>query len=252
MKKKIIKKEQTASQMSLSKFIALGGVGSRRKATEIIKKGEVTVNNKIIKEPGYKLKEDDVVTVNGKLIKPEEKVYILLNKPKDYITTVFDEKGRKTVMQLIDIAQNIRLYPVGRLDRATTGLLVLTNDGDLALKLSHPRYEISKTYHVVLDHALKQNDLKQIAQDGVQLEDGLVTIDSLYYVAGEQKNHVIIELHSGKNRVVRRLFEAMGYQVKKLDRVQYAGLTKKNLRSGAWRMLSKQEVNQLKNLSAKK
>lgn len=237
--------------ISLSKYIAINGICSRRKAVELIADNKVTVNNKIVTEPGRKIAETDRVYVNSVLVQQEPKMYILLNKPKDYIATVSDEKGRKTVMELVPELAHLRLYPVGRLDRSTTGLLVLTNDGELAQRLSHPKYEVSKIYEVVLDVPIKQSDFKSIVDDGVELEDGHVTVDAMAILPGENKRVVAIEIHSGKNRVVRRVFEHFGYKVQKLDRIEYAGLTKHNLRAAQWRHLSPHEVNTLKKRSAK-
>lgn len=250
MKKPISKKvvkSAPPSTTSLSKYLAINGVASRRKATEIIKNGLVTVNNLVVYEPGYKVLASDMVCAQGLLVTPEEKVYILLNKPKDCITTVSDERGRKTVMDLIHLDRPVRLYPVGRLDRSTTGLIVLTNDGDFAQRLAHPKYAKSKIYQVTLDKSIAQGTLKTLAQEGIELEDGHVNIDAVGHVQGERKSVVIIELHSGQHHVVRRIFEALGYLVDKLDRVAYAGLTKQNLRQGQWRFLTKGEVNALKN-----
>ena len=232
---------------SLSKYLAINGVASRRKATEMIKCGLVTVNNKIIFEPGHKVLDTDMVCTQGLLVTPEEKLYILLNKPKDCITTVSDERGRKTVMDLIQLDRPVRLYPVGRLDRSTTGLIVLTNDGDLAQRLAHPRYAKSKIYQVTLNKSVSQGDVKSLGHEGIELEDGHVSIDAITYVIGERKNVVLVELHSGQHHVVRRIFEALGYLVDKLDRVSYAGLTKKDIRQGQWRYLTKGEVAALKN-----
>lgn len=243
-----MKKKQNNSfgaAVSLSKYIAVSGVASRRKAVEIIEKGLVSVNGTVVKEPGYKIKTGDVVKAFEQVIKPEEKVYILLNKPKDYITTVADEKGRKTVMELIDVADNIRLYPVGRLDRSTTGLLLLTNDGDLAQELAHPKFEVSKVYHVTLDKILTHADALKLKK-GVMLEDGFIAVDDMEFFADEPKSEVLVELHSGKYRIVRRLFEALGYDVKKLDRVMYAGLSLDGVKRGEWRYLTKAEVKTLK------
>lgn len=238
---------------SLSKFVALSGVCSRRKAVEMIENGLVTVNGEVIREPGFKIDEKNtIVKAGGRLVQPEEKVYVLLNKPKDYITTVVDEKGRKTVMELIQLKHEVRLYPVGRLDRSTTGLLLLTNDGELALRLAHPRYEVKKTYHVTLEKPLSFETLKRIGQEGIELEDGLVMVDAIGFMPGEKKKQVVIELHSGKFHVVRRIFEAVGNRVDKLDRVIYANLTKAGLRSGQWRFLTHGEVAQLKKMPAKK
>lgn len=250
MKKPIAKKNVKTGALpstSLSKYLAINGVASRRKATEIIKSGLVTVNNTIVYEPGYKVAQNDMVCAKGLLVTPEEKVYILLNKPKDCITTVSDERGRKTVMDLIQLDRPVRLYPVGRLDRATTGLIILTNDGDLAQKLAHPRYAKSKMYQVTLNKTVIQADVKKLGHEGIDLEDGHVDIDGIAYVVGERKNVVLVELHSGQHHVVRRIFEALGYLVDKLDRVSYAGLTKQNLRQGQWRFLTKGEVAALKN-----
>ncbi len=230
--------------MQLNKYIAHAGICSRRKATELIKAGNVTVNNKLITEPGYKVQLGDVVSIEGKIIKPEKKVYILLNKPKDYITTVADERGRKTIMALIGPAIKHRLYPVGRLDRNTTGLLLVTNDGELAQRLMHPRYEVKKTYHVVVDKNIQSDDIRRIRQ-GVTLEDGNVAVDRISYIAGKRKSQVILELHSGKYRVVRRIFEYLGYTIIKLDRVAYAGLTKRGLPVAKWRFLTDKEIAML-------
>ena len=218
-----------------------------KKVVDIIKEGLVTVNNKVVKEPGYKLTEKDVVRARGELVRQEDKAYILLNKPKDYITTVKDEKGRRTVMDLLAVDEDARVYPVGRLDRATTGLLLFTNDGDLALRLAHPRYAITKVYQVELHKPLTYGDFKRIVDEGVELEDGRVVIDAIKYDSATKKA-VTIELHSGKYRVVRRLFEALGYEVKKLDRIAYAGLTKQGLRVGQSRFLHEHEVALLKSM----
>ncbi len=231
----------------LSKFIAHAGVCSRRKAADLVRSGTVTVNDTVITEPGYKVESGDVVKISGKVIKQEPFVYILLNKPKDYITTMRDQKGRRTVMDLVKGAVKERIYPVGRLDRNTTGLLLLTNDGELTNKLSHPRHEVQKTYYVVLNNPLKRADAENI-KAGVELEDGFVLVDELYFVENKPKSHVQLVLHSGKYRVVRRLFAHLGYEVVKLDRVLYAGLTKKGLPVGAWRFLNDKEVCTLKKL----
>jgi len=247
MKKPITKKSESVPTTSLSKFISVGGVASRRKATDMIKNGLVSVNSQVVTEPGYKVEPKDMVIAQGVLIQPEEKVYILVNKPKDCITTVADEKGRKTVMDLIQLDRPVRLYPVGRLDRSTTGLIVLTNDGDLAQRLAHPKYEKKKIYQVTLNKAVTMSHVKLLGHDGIDLEDGHVDIDAISYVMGERKNVVLVELHSGQHHVVRRIFEELGYLVDKLDRIAYAGLTKKDLRQGHWRYLSRSEVAVLKN-----
>ncbi|MET4082227.1 23S rRNA pseudouridine2605 synthase [Pedobacter sp. UYP30] len=232
----------------LNRYIANAGICSRRRADEFISAGVVSVNGEVITELGHKVDPaKDAVRYNGELLKREKKVYILLNKPKDYITTTDDPQERKTVMQLIDKATNERVYPVGRLDRNTTGLLLMTNDGDLADKLSHPKNGISKMYNVELDRSLSQGDLNKIAF-GLELEDGLIKPDAISYVAGGTKKEIGIQIHSGKNRIVRRIFEHLGYNVDKLDRVVYGNLTKKDLPRGRWRYLEDHELVQIKHL----
>lgn len=225
----------------LNKYVANSGVCSRRDADVYIAAGNVSVNGKIITEMGFKVKKGDVVKFDNRTLNPEKKEYILLNKPKNFITTTSDEKGRRTVMELISNATKARLVPVGRLDRNTTGLLLFTNDGDLAKKLTHPKHGVRKIYHVELDKNLKLADLKQV-RDGLTLEDGEVKVDEVSYIANAPKREVGIEIHSGRNRIVRRIFEHLGYEVIKLDRVTFAGLTKKDLPRGHWRPLTKQEV----------
>ena len=234
-------------KIRLNKYIAHAGICSRRQADTYISSGSIKVNNKIITELGFKVSSSDVVHFDGVLIKSEKPTYILLNKPKGFITTTKDERGRKTVMDLISKASKYRLYPVGRLDRKTTGLLLLTNDGDLSKKLTHPSSEIKKLYHVVLDKAINKNDFLKI-KEGINLKDGFIKPDELNYVNGKFKNEIGISLHSGKNRIVRRIFEFLNYNVVKLDRVIFAGLTKKNLPRGNWRALNKNEINFLKKL----
>lgn len=230
----------------LNKYIANAGICSRREADELISTGAVAVNGKVITEMGYKVKPGDEVQYGGETIRPEKNVYILLNKPKDYITTVDDPEKRKTVLELIAGACKERVYPVGRLDRSTTGVLLLTNDGGLTKLLTHPRYLKKKIYHVTLDKVLKSADLDKIAE-GLVLEDGPIKVDEISYVEGaESKKEVGIEIHSGKNRIVRRIFESLGYDVVKLDRVYFAGLTKKDLPRGKWRFLSQKEISMLK------
>ena len=224
----------------LNRYIANAGVCSRREADDLIATGCVTVNGKVITELGYKVKQDDVVTYGGEKLKTEKHVYLLLNKPKDYLTTAEDDRGRRTVMDLIAGAVNERVYPVGRLDRNTTGLLLFTNDGEMAKKLTHPQHRVQKLYHVELDKNLKYDDLQQI-QKGVELEDGFMQPDEIAY-AGESKREVGILIHSGRNRVVRRIFESLGYEVLRLDRVMFAGLTKKDLPRGRWRLLTDKEI----------
>jgi 23S rRNA pseudouridine2605 synthase len=233
-------------KMPLNKYIAHCGVCSRRDAVDIVKSGKVKVNNEVISEPGYKISTGDVVIVNGKKITPAKNlVYILMNKPKDYITTTEDEKGRKTVLDLIKRATTEKVYPVGRLDRNTSGVLLLTNDGDLTQKLTHPSNEIKKVYAVTLDKPLTKNHFDEILK-GVPLEDGIANVDSLAYTDVKDKTQIGIEIHSGRNRIVRRIFEHYGYDVKNLDRVIFAGLTKKNVERGKWRFLNEKEVRDLK------
>ena len=230
----------------LNKFLANAGVCSRRReADEFIQKGEIKVNGEVITELGTKITRNDVVTHNDKVVLPEHKIYVLLNKPKDCVTTSDDPQGRLTVMDIVRNACTERIYPVGRLDRNTTGVLLLTNDGDLASKLTHPKYIKKKIYHVWLDRDVNEEDMQRIA-DGIELEDGPIHADAISYATDTDKNQVGIEIHSGRNRVVRRIFESLGYRVVKLDRVYFAGLTKKNLPRGRWRYLTQQEVNFLK------
>lgn len=232
----------------LNRYISNAGICSRRKADELIAAGVVTVNGEAVTELGHKVDPaKDLVRYNGELLKREKKVYVLLNKPKDYITTTDDPQERRTVMQLVDKASRERIYPVGRLDRNTTGLLLMTNDGDLADKLSHPKNGITKIYNVELDKALSQGDLNKIAF-GLELEDGLIKPDNISYVAGGTKKEIGIQIHSGKNRIVRRIFEHLGYSVEKLDRVVYGNLTKKDLPRGRWRYLEDHELIQIKHL----
>jgi 23S rRNA pseudouridine2605 synthase len=230
----------------LNKYISNAGVCSRREADKLIETGVISVNGKIVTELGFKVSSTDEINFGGEKLRKEKAVYILLNKPKDYITTLDDPEGRKTVLELIKNATRERVYPVGRLDRNTTGLLLLTNDGDLTKKLTHPRYGVKKIYQVTLDKALTKGDMQKIAE-GVELEDGSVKADEISYVGeGKDKNEVGIQLHSGRNRIVRRVFEHLGYDVVKLDRVYFAGLTKKDLPRGRWRMLTALEISMLK------
>ena len=232
----------------LNRYISNAGICSRRKADELIAAGVVSVNGEVISELGHKVDPfKDEVRYNGELLKREKKVYVILNKPKDYITTTDDPQERKTVMQLVEKASRERIYPVGRLDRNTTGLLLMTNDGDLADKLSHPKNGITKIYHVELSKSLSQGDMNKI-QFGLELEDGLIKPDSVSYVTGGSKREVGIQIHSGKNRIVRRIFEHLGYEVVKLDRVVYGNLTKKDLPRGRWRFLEEHELIQIKHL----
>lgn len=236
--------EVKAGPMTLNKYLAHAGISSRRDAAAIVKEGRVKVNGALMNEPGYRVQPNDKVSLDSKSIQPQKHfVYVLLNKPKDFITTTDDDKGRRTVMELVAGASEDRLYPVGRLDRNTTGVLLLTNDGDLAQKLSHPKYEHKKIYQVSLNKDLTKRDFDQILE-GISLEDGLATVDRLAVL--EKKNEIGLEIHSGRNRIVRRIFEHLGYEVEKLDRVMYAGLTKKNVSRGQWRFLTEKEVIALK------
>ena len=231
--------------LRLNKFLANAGICSRREADEFIQAGVVTVNGEVVTELGTKILRTDEVKFHDQPVKIEKKVYVLLNKPKDYVTTSDDPQQRKTVMDLVKNACPERIYPVGRLDRNTTGVLLLTNDGDLASKLTHPKYLKKKIYHVYLDKNVTAHDLQQIAE-GIQLEDGEIKADDVQYAHPTDKKQVGIEIHSGKNRIVRRIFESLGYHVQKLDRVQFAGLTKKNLKRGDWRYLTEEEVDRLR------
>ncbi len=235
-----------SEQMPLNKFIAHAGVCGRREAAELVKEGKVTVNGDKIFEPGYKVTGSDKVIVKGKQVfLQRNSVYILLNKPKDFLTTSNDPQGRKTVLDLVKHATQERVYPVGRLDRNTTGVLLLTNDGELAQKLTHPSFEVKKIYEVTLDKAVTKKDLESILS-GITLEDGLVKADAVGYTDAKDKTIVGIEIHSGRNRIVRRIFEHLGYDVKSLDRVMFANLTKKNVERGKWRLLQEKEVRLLK------
>ncbi len=237
-------------QMPLNKYIAHAGVSGRREAASIVKAGQVTVNGDIVLEPGYKVKYKDVVRLKGKVLQRQvTPVYILLNKPKDFICTASDPEGRKTVLDIVKNATTARVFPVGRLDRNTTGVLLLTNDGDLSQKLTHPSYEIKKIYEVTLDKPVSKADMETIAA-GIELEDGFIAADAVSYLSNTSKNVIGIEIHSGRNRIVRRIFEYLGYDVRQLDRVMFAGLTKKNVDRGKWRFLSEKEVRLLKFLNA--
>ncbi|MBS1760896.1 MAG: rRNA pseudouridine synthase [Bacteroidetes bacterium] len=232
--------------MPLNKFIAHSGVAARREAAEMVKQGLVKVNGNVITEPGHKVSSKDDIRVKGKKISiQKDLVYILLNKPKDYITTTDDPQGRKTVLDLIRNATSDRVYPIGRLDRNTSGVLLFTNDGELAQKLTHPRNEIKKVYQATLNKPLEKNDFDAILK-GLILEDGPAPVDVLAYSDLKDKTQVGIEIHSGRNRIVRRIFEHLGYDVKNLDRVTFAGLTKKNVDRGKWRFLTEKEVRDLK------
>lgn len=246
------KKHSSFSEMPLNKFVAHCGVTSRRDAVALIAAGKVTVNNKVITVPAFKVNEKDDVFYNGKkLFVTKNLVYILLNKPKDYITTTDDPQNRKTVLQLTKNATDQRIYPVGRLDRNTSGVLLLTNDGDLTQTLTHPSFNIKKVYEVKLDKPLTKSDFEKIL-NGIKLEDGEIFADALAYADPKDKMVIGIELHSGRNRIVRRIFEHLGYDVKGLDRVMYATLTKKNIERGKWRYLSEKEIRLLKYMNKQK
>ena len=239
-------RHQSSDIMPLNKFIAHCGVCSRRDAAELVKLGKVKVNGQIITEPGHKVSGKDDVRINGKkIVLAKNLVYILLNKPKDFITTTEDPQGRKTVLDLIKRATMERVYPVGRLDRNTSGVLILTNDGELSQKLTHPSNEIKKVYAVTLDKPLDKKDFDQVLK-GVILEDGPASVDKLAFTDTKDKTQLGVELHSGRNRIVRRIFEHLGYEVKQLDRVMFAGLTKKNVERGKWRYLNEKEIRELK------
>ena len=254
LEKKTVKKEfkkitpnKTSDETSgirLNKYIANSGICSRREADTYIEHGSVQVNGKLVTEMGYKVQAEDIVQFDGTSITPEQKKYVLLNKPKNYITTMEDDRGRKTVMELIANASKERIYPVGRLDRNTTGLLLFTNDGDLAKKLTHPKHNVRKLYHASLDKKLELRDLEKLRGE-VVIEGKKVFIDAISFVNGEPKTEIGIEIHSGRNRIVRKIFEHVGYKVNKLDRVIFAELTKKNLPRGRWRELTNLEVNNL-------
>ena len=248
MKKRIEYKEENYDPnepLRLNKFLANAGICSRREADEFIQAGVVTVNGEVVTELGTKIKRTDEIKFHDQPVNLEKKVYVLLNKPKDCVTTSDDPQQRKTVMDLVKNVCPERIYPVGRLDRNTTGVLLLTNDGDLASKLTHPKFLKKKVYHVFLDKNVTAHDMQQIAE-GIELEDGEIHADAIEYASDTDKSQVGIEIHSGKNRIVRRIFEHLGYRVVKLDRVQFAGLTKKNLRRGDWRFLTEKEVEMLR------
>lgn len=236
--------KHTDGLIRLNKYLSNAGVCSRREADDLIKAGTVSVNGKVVTEMGYRVNPDDKITYGGETLKHERKIYLILNKPKDYITTTDDPQERRTVMELIKSACRERVYPVGRLDRNTTGLLLFTNDGEMTTKLMHPKFGIKKVYHVLLNKNMKPADYARL-HEGVELEDGFIKPDDASFT-GENKKELGIEIHSGKNRIVRRIFEHLGYEVVKLDRVVFAGLTKKDLPRGNWRFLTEKEVGFLK------
>ncbi len=231
-------------EIRLNKYIAKSGLCSRREADEHIKNGLITVNGKLVTELGTKVSPNDVVKYDGSVLKSEKKVYLVLNKPKDFITTMSDKHERKTVLDIVKNACEERIYPVGRLDRNTTGVLLFTNDGELTKKLTHPKYNKKKIYHVTLDRDLTKNDMDKI-EEGITLDDGFVKVDTISYV-NDDKKQIGVELHSGKNRIVRRIFNKINYNVKNLDRVYFAGLTKKGIQRGKWRFLTDKEIFMLK------
>lgn len=240
-----VKRHVDLDSVRLNRYLAAAGICSRREADDLISAGLVSINGTIITELGTKVKPGDEVKYNGERLKTERPVYILMNKPKDFITTVKDPHATRTVLDLIGNACRERVFPVGRLDKNTTGVLLITNDGELTKTLTHPRHEKKKIYHVTLDRAVSAADIRQI-QDGLQLEDGLIKVDEVSYTDAHDKTTVGIEIHSGKNRIVRRIFEKLDYKVKKLDRVYFAGLTKKGLQRGKWRFLEEKEIGMLK------
>lgn len=242
-----IDKDIHKDSIRLNKYIANSGICSRREADELITQGLVEVNGKAVTEMGYQVQKTDKVVFDGQSITPEKPVYVLLNKPKGYISTTKDDKARKTVMDLVANASPYRLFPVGRLDRSTTGVILLTNDGHMTKKLTHPSFDAKKIYHVTLDKKLTGEDLRLIAE-GIRLDEGVAVVDQISYIEGKPKNEIGIEIHIGWNRVIRRIFQRLGYEVESLDRVMFAGLTKKNIKRGHWRILSELEVNNLKML----
>ncbi len=231
--------------MQLNKFLSHSGLCSRRNAVLLIREGRVKVNGKTVIEPGFQVTEKDSVTANGKKVTIESKLYIVINKPKGYIATVSDDKGRLTVLDLLSDNIKKRVYPVGRLDRDTTGLLLLTNDGELTQHLAHPKYQVQKTYVALLDKELEAEDMLKI-KTGIRLSDGLVKVDSVNFLSHKGRNHVSVSLHSGKYRVIRRLFESLGYNVISLDRIKFASITKSGLQQGMWRFLRIGEIKKLK------
>lgn len=241
----LAKKGSDEDEIRLNRYIANAGICSRREADKYIKAGVVTVNGEIVTELGTKVKASDNVKFDGRRLNPEKKVYLLLNKPRNFVTTTDDPHAEKTVMDLVKNACNERIYPVGRLDKNTTGLLLFTNDGDLSKKLTHPSHNMKKIYQVTLNKPVTKNHMIQIA-DGIKLEDGEIAADAISFVDMNNKSEVGIEIHSGKNRIVRRIFEHLGYRVNKLDRVYFAGLTKKNISRGKYRFLSEKEIKFLK------
>lgn len=245
LRKPQVRQTSQSQEVRLNKYIANSGICSRREADEYIKAGLISINGKVVTQLGTKVLPADVVKYDGNLLKNEKKVYILMNKPRDYITTLEDPNAKKKVIDIIGTKCPERVYPVGRLDRNTTGILLLTNDGDLTRKLTHPSFNKKKIYHVFLDKNLARGDMNQISK-GIDLEDGFIKPDAIEYVSESDRTQVGLEIHSGRNRIVRRMFEHFGYRVNKLDRVYYGGLTKKGLQRGQWRYLSEKEISILK------
>jgi len=239
------KRKGNDEKIRLNRFIAHSGVCSRREADELIRNGLIIVNGKTVTDLGTKVSSGDDIRDKNRRLSAEKKVYILMNKPKGYVTTVEDPHADQTVLELLGDACTERVYPVGRLDKATTGVLLLTNDGELTGKLTHPKYKRKKIYHVFLDKAVTRNDLSQLTE-GVEIDDEMITADAVSYADPDDRTQIGIEIHSGQNRIVRRIFEKLGYRVKKLDRVYFAGLTKKNLARGKWRFLNDKEISMLK------
>lgn len=244
---KKVEKDVHKDTIRLNKYIANSGICSRREADDLITQGLVEVNGKVVTEMGYQVEKTDKVVFDGQNITPEKPVYILLNKPKGYISTTKDDKARKTVMDLVANASPYRVFPVGRLDRSTTGVILLTNDGHMTKKLTHPSFDSKKIYHVTLDKKLTNEDMKLILE-GIRLEEGIAIVDQISFIEGKPKNEIGIEIHIGWNRVIRRIFQRLGYEVEALDRVMFAGMTKKNIKRGHWRILTDLEVNNLKML----
>lgn len=236
---------ETGKPVRLNKYIANAGICSRREADDLITAGLVSINDVTITELGTKVNPGDVVKYNGERLRSDKKVYILLNKPRDVVTTSDDPEGRKTILDLVNYRGKERIFPVGRLDRNTTGVILLTNDGEIAARLTHPKYNQKKIYHVVLDKDIEEEDFKKVVT-GLELEDGFIKPDSVQVISPENRKELGIEIHSGRNRIVRRIFEQIGYKVTRLDRVYFAGLTKKNLPKGKWRFLDEREINLLK------
>ncbi|MCY0978425.1 pseudouridine synthase [Chryseobacterium wangxinyae] len=244
---KKVEKDVHKDTIRLNKYIANSGICSRREADDLIVQGLVEVNGKVVTEMGYQVEKTDKVVFDGQGITPEKPVYVLLNKPKGYISTTKDDKARKTVMDLVANASPYRLFPVGRLDRSTTGVILLTNDGHMTKKLTHPSFDAKKIYHVTLDKKLTNEDMKLIVE-GIRLEEGVAMVDQISFIEGKPRNEIGMEIHIGWNRVIRRIFQRLGYEVEALDRVMFAGMTKKNIKRGHWRILTDLEVNNLKML----